>query len=248
MLLSALKRRICRNNLISAYTVILVIQNFNFLKNFELIKSWNIYFRAFFMFLFFISGVAQSQNTIKKELKAGNIKSVVIDGNQIFNISVVTKEKNNIAITSTLDGEYQNKYQIATKVEDNTLALSLEFMSFEDIPDDKRNAHKIIAATLHLEIPKKLSLNVFSDVGSVDVEGSFSTLYIELLQGTCIIIGESEYAKINTIDGNIRVVTKHVKAIATSNNGRVDVDNFDRYDSLWELNSINGNITVVKQE
>ncbi|WP_178990903.1 hypothetical protein [Winogradskyella schleiferi] len=90
---------------------------------------------------------------------------------------------------STLDGEYQNDFQIAIKEENQTLKLSLEHVSLTEIPDDKRNTHKVIAATLHLEIPEQLTLNILSDIGAVNLKGNFKSLHIELLQGRCTIEG-----------------------------------------------------------
>jgi DUF4097 and DUF4098 domain-containing protein YvlB len=121
-------------------------------------------------------------------------------------------------------------------------------MSFTEIPDDKRNAHKVIAATLHLEIPEQLTLNILSDVGSVALNGNFRSLFIELIQGQCRVTGKAKTATINTLDGDINVVTKSATVEASSNNGKVSLDAFSNSNTLWILKSINGDITVAKQE
>ncbi|WP_430466961.1 hypothetical protein [Winogradskyella ouciana] len=200
------------------------------------------------VFCLVFSYCGNSQNILTKTIDASAIETISIQGNQIFNISVVTSKTNLIDITSTLDGEYQSKYQIITEEKNNKLTLRLEFMSFEDIPDNKRNAHKVIAATLHLKIPENLNLNIHSDVGSADVAGNFNMLSIELSQGYCNVNGLAKNGIINTIDGNISVVTKDGKIIASSKNGKVVKDNFNPSQSLWNLKSINGDITVAKKE
>jgi DUF4097 and DUF4098 domain-containing protein YvlB len=121
-------------------------------------------------------------------------------------------------------------------------------MGFTIIADDKRNAHKVIAATLYLEIPEYLSLQISSDIGSADLSGNFDALSIELLQGHCEVIGEIRNATINTIEGSIKVVTQSANIDANSNNGNVTLDAFSRSSSLWKLRTINGDITVEKQE
>lgn len=205
--------------------------------------------RSCSLMLFLVcSCFSYSQNTITKEIKKKHIETILINGNQIFNISILTSQTDAITITSTLDGEYQNEFQIVTKIKEDTLELSLEQSSFVDIPDDKRNAHKVIAATLHIEIPKHLNVEVLSDVGSVDASGSFNTISIELLQGHCLVKGFAKDARINTIDGKIKVVTDNAKIIASSNNGKVSIDDFETSESVWYLKSINGDITVVKDE
>lgn len=200
------------------------------------------------VFCFVLSNFGNSQNTLTKTIDANAIETISIQGNQIFNITVLTSKTDLIEITSKLDGEYQSKYQIITEQKDNKLTLQLEFMSFEDIPDNKRNAHKVIAATLHLKIPENLNLIIHSDIGSADIAGNFNMLSIELLQGYCNVNALAKNSIINTIDGNISIVTEDAKIIASSKNGKVVKDNFNPSPSHWNLKSINGDITVVKKD
>lgn len=190
----------------------------------------------------------KAQNVLEKKLLADEIEFISINGNQIFTISVSTSKTEYITINSALDGEYQNQFQIFIEVENDKLNLSLESMALDDIADDKRNAHKVIAATLHLEIPEHVSLNIFSDVGSVNLKGNFNFLSIELLQGYCEVIGKVNNATINTIEGDISVVTQSATINANSNNGNISLDEFSKSSAIWNLTSINGDITVVKPD
>ncbi|WP_115815715.1 DUF4097 family beta strand repeat-containing protein [Winogradskyella eximia] len=228
------------------------------------IKPWYINFRALAYYIYrplrfqkslrsigFIvcllsCAVATAQNKLQKELSAEQIKVISINGDQFFNISVSTSKKDKISISSILDGEYQNDFQLVVKEENNKLNLSLAYLSLIDIPDNKRNAHKVIAAMLYLEIPEHLSLNIISDIGHVKLDGIFNSLSIELLQGQCSIKGESKSAIINTLDGDINIITNSAIVEAKSNHGKVVLDHFDNKDAIWKLTSINGNITVAK--
>lgn len=203
--------------------------------------------RSFLFVIFtFYSFIGFSQNKFQKELSANHIETISITGNQIFSISISTSKTDKINVTSTLDGEYQNDFQIEIKEENKTLRLSLEHISLTEIPDDKRNAHKVIGATLHLQIPERLSLNIYSDIGSVVLNGNFNDLLIELLQGHCNIEGKAQSATINTFDGNINVETKNATIKASSNHGKIKLDKFSKTTSLWKLRSINGDIRVAK--
>jgi DUF4097 and DUF4098 domain-containing protein YvlB len=207
-------------------------------------------FRAFFVFFVFFYGslCAEAQNVLVKKIRADNIKTISINGNQIFAISVTTSKSDNIFVKSILDGEYQNEFQIVTMLENDILNLNLEHLSFNTIADDKRNAHKVIAATLLLEIPEDLALNIISDVGSVNLNGNFNSVAIKLLQGYCEVVAQAKTVMINTIDGDIKVVTQNAMINANSNNGTVTLDEFFKGNSTWVLKSINGNITVENQE
>lgn len=200
--------------------------------------------------MFFVFGFVcvQAQNVLEKKIVADDIETISIDGTQIFTISVSTAKTDYVSIQSILDGEYQNAFQVVTKQENNELLLGLEQTTFTAIADDKRNAHKVIAATLYLEIPEGFSINVYSDVGSVVLNGNFNLLSVELLEGNCEVIGIVNNAAINTMDGNIEVTTKRANIKASSNNGNVKIDDFSESQSNWKLESINGNITVNKQE
>ncbi|MFK7832892.1 MAG: hypothetical protein AB8B52_06430 [Winogradskyella sp.] len=205
--------------------------------------------RSFCLLVFSLSTfVLVGQNKFQKQLSAQHIEFISINGNQIFNISVTTSKTDDISVTSTLDGEYQNDFQMVIKEDKSTLNLSLEQLSFEAIPDDKRNAHKVIAATLHLEIPEQLKLQILSDVGSVNLIGTFKSLFVELKQGQCKVKGDVKTATINTLDGDITIWTKSANVEASSNHGKVILDEFSMSNSTWNLTSINGNITVVKTD
>jgi hypothetical protein len=216
----------------------------------KIIKPWTLNFKAFFMLCVFfsINISVGAQNVLEKKILADEIETISIHGNQIFSISISTSKTDYITIKSTLDGEYQNQFQIITEGENDKLKLSLERMSFAVIADDKRNAHKVIAATLHLVIPEDLSLNIFSDICSVSLNGNYNLLSIELLQGYCEVIGTVNNATINTIDGDINVVTQSAIIDANSNNGNIVLCQFSISNSVWKLRTINGDITVVKPE
>ncbi len=190
----------------------------------------------------------EAQNVLEKTLKADGIETIVINGNQIFRIAVATEKTEVITMTSTLDGEYQNEFQITAEQNDKKLTLSLEHLSLNTIADDKRNAHKVIAATLYLLIPEQLNLSIKSDVGSVDLKGDFKVISVELLSGHFEIKGKAQTAMVHTIDGDITVETTNASVAANSNHGQVKLDEFEESNSLWKLKSINGNISVVQHE
>ncbi|MDB9720945.1 hypothetical protein OAA67_03610, partial [Winogradskyella sp.] len=163
-------------------------------------------------------------------------------------ISVSTSQTKYITVTSTLDGEYQQQFQIITKQEANQLGIKLEPFKFATIADDKRNAHKVIAATLVLEIPEGLNLNIISNIGSVNLMGSFNKLNINLSQGHFYTKGDANSASISAVEGYIKVITTYANVEAISQNGMVILDVFKSNNTSWKLNSINGDITVAKQE
>ena len=202
-----------------------------------------MYFKAF-LFLF-SPHLIIAQNTSIKQIRADHIKEIFVDGNQLFLIDVKTSRSNIIRINSIVDGEYENEYQIFTSINGDRLDIKLEQIAFREIADDKRNALKVIAAKLLLEIPQKKNLSIESDIGSVILNGSFNSISIQLQQGYCNLKGNTKEALINTIDGNINIQTGDAKIVsAVTNNGKVNIYPFKVKSSLYNLKSINGDISI----
>ncbi|RCT53787.1 hypothetical protein [Winogradskyella sp. KYW1333] len=202
-----------------------------------------MYFKAF-LFLF-SPHLIIAQNTSIKQIRADHIKEIFVDGNQLFLIDVKTSRSNIISINSIVDGEYENEYQIFTSINGDRLDIKLEQIAFREIADDKRNALKVIAAKLLLEIPQKKNLSIESDIGSVILNGSFNSISIQLQQGYCNLKGNTKEALINTIDGNINIQTGDAKIVsAVTNNGKVNIYPFKVKSSLYNLKSINGDISI----
>lgn len=189
-----------------------------------------------------------SQNTINEALSSKNITKVLIDGNQIFNIEVEAKPSKEIVIHSLTDGEYQNEYKIYSDIKDGQLFIKLQKTPLYNIPDDKRNAHKVVAATLKVILPEDLNIAIKSDIGSVNALGKFKTIRIELFQGSVNVIGFAERAMINTFDGNITVTTENATIDAVSNNGKITIPEEHFKNAHWTLKSIDGDIKVVKPD
>ncbi|MDO1502376.1 hypothetical protein Q2T40_19750 [Winogradskyella maritima] len=218
------------------------------MKYIKHIKLWGP--KAFFI-LFFLafSFSVFTQNTNIETLSAKDISRVSVNGYQIFKIEVKTTQKDSVVVKSLTDGEYQNDFKIHTEVRpDQTLYIELRQTPFKTIPDDKRNAHKVVAATLRIEMPEKKNLRIQSDIGLVDAKGHFANLNIELMQGSCRIKGEAQIANINTFDGDITIKTKNAVIEAQSSNGTTHVDDLGFGVALWALKSIDGDITVSRKD
>ena len=208
------------------------------------IKTYGV----FLFFLLFGSGVLFAQNKTENTYNAQSIDNIVIDGYQIFNIGVSTADTDIIKIESTTDGEYQNNFKIVSKTVKDGLYIALGRAGIDNIPDDKRNAHKVVAAELKVQIPANKSISVKSDVGSVSLNGSFEFISIDLGQGDFKATGIAKGARIKTVGGNIFIETKNAKVDTDSHRGKVDVPKGLLGYGIWKLKTNSGNITIRKIE
>ncbi|OZV70663.1 DUF4097 family beta strand repeat-containing protein [Winogradskyella aurantia] len=212
------------------------------------IKPWILPFKVFFILAFCGTRSIGAQNSFERRIEASDIERIVVNGNQIFNISVSTHKSKNITMRSTIDGEYQEQFQITNTKHNQTLYLKLEQNPLMTIPDDKRNAHKVVAASLNLVIPVNLDIDIKSDIGSVDLTGYFKDVTVQLFTGFCKVQGQAKAALVNTVDGDIDIKTSNAEVIANSTYGSVETEIIPLKQAVWRLKSIYGNISVKKQE
>lgn len=211
------------------------------------LKSWNINFKTFLFFVFSgFSVFVFAQNKAENTFSSNGISEIIVDGDQIFNITVVTEPSKTISLNSVSDGEYGNDYQVISEVKGRQLFVALKRIAIEKTPDDKRNAHKVIAAALEIKLPENMKLAIKSDVGSVKAKGVFNELKINLSQGGCNIEGTARLATIKTIDGNIFVRTKNAIIQTDSHHGLVDFPSDMLGFNVWRLTTNGGNIKVEK--
>ncbi|TCK67630.1 hypothetical protein DFQ05_1409 [Winogradskyella wandonensis] len=176
------------------------------------------------------------------------ILEVKVNGYQIFNISVTTSKSSQIVLKSISDGEYGNQFQVVSEVKGKQLQVALSRTVPYETPDDKRNAHKVIAAELQITMPENLSLAIKSDVGSATIKGLYNELKINLAQGSCTVDGMARLATIKTTDEPIFVITKDAIISTDSKSGLVDFPSDMLGLNLWRLTTISGDITVKKRE
>jgi hypothetical protein len=202
-------------------------------------------FKAFFFFQI-CSGIA-AQNRSFQRFDSEGINTVRIDGDQIFKIHIETHKLSCIDMASVIDGAYIDQYQIVGRPVRDALNIQMLSNPLDAVPDDKRNAHKVVAAELNIKLPEGFNLQLSSDIASVKVKGSYRTVAIELFQGFCEIFGLAKEVMVNTVDGNIYVETLNADVNAESVNGLVSEDIFTTKQSYWNLRSLHGTIEVINQ-
>ena len=207
-----------------------------------------LFSEVFLCLVVFVSCMCYSQNKSETTYDSKLISKIVVNGNQIFNINIVASVNELITVESATDGEYQNDFSVVSEIKGNALYIKLQRSAIEIIPDDKLNAHKVIAATLKIKMPSKKSITINSDVGSVNLKGDFNEVNVELKQGNFIMEGVARFASIKTFDGNIYAKTKNTIIETDSHHGLVDIPNDSFGFNLWKLKTIGGNIKVEKTD
>lgn len=198
--------------------------------------------------LFLISYVVCAQKSTEKLWDADAIQSVKINGDNIFKIKVNNNVSNTISLQVKIEGEHADQLVVFDSITDNKLVISSSFQPLFVKDNDKLSAHKVISVEYILTVPNHIALDIKSNVGSVQINGSYPSVFIELNQGNCSLKQFYGDASVNTIDGNINIETNNATVEAFTKTGSKTISESKYGQHAISCHTINGNIIVTKIE
>lgn len=197
--------------------------------------------------IFFITIFAFAQKDTSKQLDAKDIKSIYIDTDEVFKIILKTSSNSDIiSISSHSEGEYFNDIALDTEVRENSIYLSTKFREILKSGFDKLSAHKVFSLEITLEIPEELEVYVKSNIASVEAEGVYDFIQVQLNSGYCNLSNFQGNALVNTYNGAITIQTTDATVTAFSRNGKVSLPLVVSGKNVINATSINGNISIVE--
>ena len=197
---------------------------------------------------FLITQVFFAQIGTEKTWEANEIKTVAIAGQNVFKIKVSNARSNTVSLKVKIEGEYAKHLVIIDKFSNETLFISASFQPLFKDDNDKLSAHKVLSVEYELTVPKRMALDIKSDIASVKVIGEYHSVFIELNQGNCNLQEFLGNATVNTIDGNIAIQTNNAKVEAFTKTGTIQNKQFKYGKYNISCHTINGDINVTKIE
>jgi len=189
-----------------------------------------------------------AQKEIQKQLDGSEISTIAISGNTMFKVFISTKKSESIRLTLQVEGENNEQVILQSYSNQDTLFVGSSYQPLFTPPDDKLSAHKKISIELTMEIPEDLNVTITSDIASVFATGKYNFFMAELLNGHFKAASISGDLIVNTLHGNITVETNRAELELHSKNGEVAHEKIDAGSKHVSLNSINGNISVIKTQ
>lgn len=189
-----------------------------------------------------------AQKMLEQSFYDKNIKALYIKSDDIFEIHLSTSQNNHITIGTRIDGETFESSILKTRVDNNTLKIETgRTPDFEPF-NDKLSAHKVLSIVLYISLPEGLDLDIFSTLASVDAQGHFGQVQLNLGRGDCRLVDFRfrESATINTLSGAIHVEVGSAEVHAQSRNGNVVIPAGFGEGYPLMLKSIHGDIIVTK--
>lgn len=189
-----------------------------------------------------------AQKSTEKIWNADVINTIVIDGENVFNITVSNSLSNTILLKVKIEGEHANQLVMVDSIVNKQLYISSSFQPLFVKDNDKLSAHKVMSVEYQLLVPKNIKLEIKSNIGSVDLVGTYPSVFIELNQGNCNLKQFLGNASINTVNGDINIETDHAKVEAFTKTGQITLTQFKFLKFNLNCHTINGDIKITKTE
>ncbi|MCH4822597.1 hypothetical protein ML462_05375 [Gramella lutea] len=193
-----------------------------------------------------MAGSSYGQKDTREIIDAAKIEKINIDTDEVYLITIITTNSSEIRISTHSEGEYFNEIFLRTRVGEQQLEIFSEYPERLTGGFDKLSAHKVFSLEIFLEIPIGMEINVNSNIASLKASGDYKAIYANLKQGYCDLKNYTGNAVINTYTGNILVETSSGLIEAKSRNGSVVIPDFIPGRNPIKLNSIDGDIKVIK--
>lgn len=204
------------------------------------------YSRYIVIVLFLFTGIVSAQRDTKEVFTAGEINGIRIDTDEVYLITINSKETSEISIATHSEGEYYNDILLKSEIRNGQLLLSTEYPEILAGGYDKLSAHKVFSLEIELEIPENMEVIINSNIASLVAKGKYKSIYAGLEQGYCQLLNFSGSAVINTFKGDILVETSGGIIDAESRHGKVSKPENLTGRQPIRLTTIDGDIMVRK--
>lgn len=185
-----------------------------------------------------------AQKRVSKTLLQPHISSIVIDGQQCFDIRVEAVPSDQVVVRAEMEGEYQGDVLVQTETLGNTLHISTVPSPAFQWPNDKLGAHKVLSIRLHVSLPEFQQVRINGAFASLSTQGRFREVDIHLQDGQCELRHQSETTRVTTDAADIYAWVSEGVVETSSRHGRVEVDSLPPGDSRLSLRTRHGDITV----
>ena len=189
----------------------------------------------------------KAQRIIEKSLVNDHARFFYVDSSLAYQVDISTNTSKDISILATVEGEYQNEIVLNIEESGSEIFISTSFSPEFQAKNDKLSAHKVISIALDMSIPENLVLYLKGTYTHMNVSGHYKELGVDLQDGRCHLNNTSGAIHVNTKSGDIILEGSHGYVEAKSEYGKVEIDELPLSDAAFKLNTVSGNIHVVRK-
>lgn len=189
-----------------------------------------------------------AQKRVHKLVLNESINTIQINTHNCFEVVLETGKDDVIEVDAKMDGEYSKDLQMKVSDEGNTLILGAGFQPVFQNPNDKLSAHKVVSIALKIVVPEFKHVQIYGQSSRVMIQGNYTNLDVTLSDGTCVLRNVSEEINVKTQSGDIVLYASNGKILAETKYGELSRNPIAEGFSLYNLNSVTGNIILNKTE
>lgn len=203
-----------------------------------------------FVLLLFLGGLGNihAQKQIKKTIVKDQIASVTVDLAGCYSLELNSLASDEIIVQASIEGADNDEMLVSIEENGGHFTISTSFQPNYLERSTKFGALTYIATDLKVFLPEYLMVNLFGTDTHVMVNGRFKQMGVTLADGSCILKGVFEKAKIKTQKGDITIKSAKGEVVANSTYGKVFLEEIPKGESVFDLNSVQGNIYVSRTD
>ena len=197
---------------------------------------------------FLFTQLSVGQKVVEKTLLNPDENFIQLDTKNCYLVELSTSKSKELRVEASIEGEYSKNLVVRLEEDGANVLISADFLPNFRIPNDKLSAHKVISISLKITIPENIMVKVFGTSSKVVAKGNYENLNISLANGDCSLYNVTENIYVKTQKGTISVITGKGKVAAKSTYGTVKIAKLPEGNTLYKLESVEGNIYVNKTE
>ena len=197
---------------------------------------------------FFASVTITAQKVVKKTYVNANNDYIQIDSNNCYQIDLNTASGDELLVEAIIDGEYRKDLVVNIEQEGHTVLINAGFQPNFVFPNDKLSAHKVVSVRLQITLPEYHDIRLYGTSSNVNATGNYKNLKVDLADGICELRNVAENVQVKTQRGAIYLFTDRGDIMATSAYGTVSGNSIPSGDSVYDLQSVEGDIHLQKTE
>jgi len=191
----------------------------------------------------------QAQKIMEKSWDASSIERLEVISDEVYHISIISEATERIHVRTRVEGEHNENVTLLVSDENKTLSIGTGFTPFFVQQNDKLAAHKVISIEMEIRIPIDMMVIVMGTLVSVETEGAFQNLQLELRNGNGVLNNFQGNAQLYARNGNLTVFARETGVLeANSRSGSVKNELPMGGHFLIKAESVNGDITLLKSQ
>ena len=185
------------------------------------------------------------QSTSSLSWSAKNIHSIQLTLPFANQIKIIGEKRSSIKIDYQTEGEYQKELRLKSEEINHELRLEEQLAPSFTPYHDKLSAHKVMASTLTLWLPERISLSLQIQNAKSTISGKISSLSVKQIEGNLHLDAIDAKGHLYTQKAIIQVHQSKQKVFASSKNGRLNGFFSSEDEAQLFLQSRDGDISII---